>query len=246
MRTKALLIAVAALAAGVITSQAQVYSQNIVGYVNQPLALGYTTFANTFDESAGDSVTNILQPGPYDGYLFSVWNGTGYNVYTIDSGFPTGVANAADSIGEVAPTLPPGVAFFISNPNGSNTLTVVGTVHIDGPGTATNVVGTTTNTIGTSPSESFLASKLPIGGGLKSVLGLDADDAADGDGISIPLINSAGQITSFAVYTLDSGFPSGFANGADSIGEAEPILPVGGGFFFSNANGVPVNWVQSY
>src|ERR1700744_2623354 len=46
MRTKTLLIAAAALAAGVISSEAQVYSQNIVGYINLPLSPGYTLIGN--------------------------------------------------------------------------------------------------------------------------------------------------------------------------------------------------------
>ncbi len=39
MKTKTLLIAAAALAAGIISSQAQVYSQNIVGYANRSAVL---------------------------------------------------------------------------------------------------------------------------------------------------------------------------------------------------------------
>jgi len=37
---KTLLIAAAALAAGIISTQAQVYSQNVVGYINQPIPAG--------------------------------------------------------------------------------------------------------------------------------------------------------------------------------------------------------------
>src|SRR5258708_2807982 len=37
MKTKTLLIAAAALAVGIISSQAQVYSQNVVGYYNVPV-----------------------------------------------------------------------------------------------------------------------------------------------------------------------------------------------------------------
>jgi hypothetical protein len=49
MKAKTLLIAAAALAAGVMTSQAQVYSQNIVGYINVPLNTGYNLVANQLD-----------------------------------------------------------------------------------------------------------------------------------------------------------------------------------------------------
>jgi hypothetical protein len=49
MKAKTLLIAAAALAAGVMHSQAQVYSQNIVGYINVPLNPGYNLVANQLD-----------------------------------------------------------------------------------------------------------------------------------------------------------------------------------------------------
>lgn len=57
MRTKALLCA-AALAAGALTSMAQVYSANVVGYVNVPLPAGglFTLLANPLDASMGGTV----------------------------------------------------------------------------------------------------------------------------------------------------------------------------------------------
>ena len=41
MRTKTLLIAAAALAVGITSSEAQVYSQNVVGYVNMTVPAGH-------------------------------------------------------------------------------------------------------------------------------------------------------------------------------------------------------------
>jgi hypothetical protein len=49
MRTKTLLIAVAALAMGAASSMAQTYSQNVVGYINLPLTNGFTMIANQLD-----------------------------------------------------------------------------------------------------------------------------------------------------------------------------------------------------
>jgi hypothetical protein len=49
MRTKTLLIAVAALAIGVASSMAQTYSQNVVGYINLNLTNGYNLFGNQLD-----------------------------------------------------------------------------------------------------------------------------------------------------------------------------------------------------
>ncbi len=55
MRIKALLCA-AALAAGAVSSMAQsnVYSLNIVGYVNVPLVTGFNLIANPLDNGTND------------------------------------------------------------------------------------------------------------------------------------------------------------------------------------------------
>ncbi len=62
MRTKTLLIAAAALAATVISSEAQVYSANVVGYVNVVLQGGYNLEANPFDDGNGNHLTNLINP----------------------------------------------------------------------------------------------------------------------------------------------------------------------------------------
>jgi len=59
MKAKTLLIAAAALAAGIMTSQAQVYSQNIVGYINVPLVSGFNFIANQLDYD-GTGTNNSL------------------------------------------------------------------------------------------------------------------------------------------------------------------------------------------
>jgi hypothetical protein len=249
MRTKALLIAAAALAAGVISSQAQVYSQNIVGYVNVPAVVGNVNISSVFDDANGNSLTNIIANtgGMWDFTTVNIWNGTGYTGYTLDSSFPTGVADPSDSFGVPAPTINPGTAFFfVNNTSGSNTVTEVGTVHVSAPPTGTQTVGTSTNTIGTNPSIGFLASVIPVGGGLGSVLNFNAAGGVpDFTTVNVPKIVN-GVIAGFTGYTVDSSFPSGFADASDSVGVPEPIIPVGSGFFFVNNSGATVNWTQSF
>jgi hypothetical protein len=246
MRTKTLLIATAAaLAAGIISSQAQVYSQNIVGYVNTPIPAGFVNIANPLDASGGNNtITNIIPvfSGNYDGDGLYLWNGSSYTQYTIDSGQPTGVGNASDSAPVAPPVINPGIAIFIQNTVGLITNTFVGTVHIDGAGSSTNVVGVTTNFLGTGFR--YVASKLPIGGGISSVLQLPHDGSLDGSGIYVPNIVS-GQVHGFTQYTIDSGQPSGFGNASDSAPASEPQIPVGTGFFIQNTAGAE-NWIQSY
>jgi hypothetical protein len=241
---KTLLIAAAALAAGVISSQAQVYSQNIVGYVNTPLPGGFVNIANPLDASGGNSITNVLNvfSGAYDGDGLYIWTGSTYAQYTVDSGWTTGIGNAADTAQVAPPNLAPGAAIFLANGNGSNTVTFVGTVHSEGAGASTNVVGLTTNTIGTGFT--FISSKISIGGGVSSVLGLPKDGSLDGSAIYIPNI-TGGAVHGFTQITIDSGWSTGFGNAADTAQVAEPSIPVGSGFFFFNGTGSPQSWIQS-
>lgn len=67
MRTKALL-GLAALAAGALTTMAQsnVYSLNIVGYVNVPINPGFNIIANPLDNGTNDLVSLFATPNRGD------------------------------------------------------------------------------------------------------------------------------------------------------------------------------------
>jgi hypothetical protein len=249
---KTLLIAAAALAASVISSEAQVYSQNIVGYVNTPIPTGFVVLANPLDASdpsgsgVNNSITNALPvfSTAYDGQQVYYYNGHGYSTFTIDSSWPTGLGNAADSAQAPAQPLPPGVGIFINNNSGvAETNTFVGTVHVDGAATGVQVVGSTTNGIPTGYT--FVSSKLPIGGGLTTVLGLSSDASLDGAQVYFPNITgSPGAVHGYQTLTIDSSWPTKYGNAADSAQAAEPVLPVGGGFLINNNTGGALNWVQ--
>jgi hypothetical protein len=250
---KTLLIAAAALAAGVISSQAQVYSQNIVGYVNTPLPAGYTIVGNPLDASdpsgsgINNAITNTLAvfSGNYDGSSLYIWTGHGYTAYTIDSGQPTGIGNALDTAPVAPPVLGPGVSFYINNTTGlGQTNTFVGTVHTDAAATGTQTVGQTTNVI--ANGEYFYASKIAVGGGAGTVLQLPVlTGALDGSTLYLPNI-SGGSVHGYTAYTCDSGqLPSGFGNGLDTAEVPEPVIPVGSGFLFNNTTGSATSWVQA-
>jgi hypothetical protein len=244
MRTKALLIAAAALAAGVITSQAQVYSQNIVGYVNQPLGGGWNGVANPLDNSTGNSLTNIIQNpvGNFDGTFVYTWNGTSFTVVQYDSSQPTGIANSSDTAAVPSPIINPGEGFFFNNQYQSVTNTFVGQVHID----SGTYPGTSTNIISDSQTYSFVSSVLPIGGGLSSVLGLtNSAGALDGTFIYLPNISATGAFLGYNVVQFDSSQTTGFANSADTSAVPEPVIPVGASFLINNQSGAAITWVQS-
>ena len=87
MRTKTLLIAAAALAAGLACSQAQnVYSANVVGYVNLTISGSaggkFTMIANplnTTNNTLDGVLNNANVPIPCDFYR---WNGSGFDIAT--------------------------------------------------------------------------------------------------------------------------------------------------------------------
>ncbi len=108
MRTKTLLFAGAALAFGLATSQAQVYSANVVGYTTVVLPAGpsYTLLASPVDDGQGNLGTNWLDP---QGTLpnktsIATWNGLTFN----------SIAKASGAWGFAAATttIPPGSGFF--------------------------------------------------------------------------------------------------------------------------------------
>jgi len=128
MRTKTLLLAVAALAAGVISSEAQnVYSQNVVGYINVVLPAGQLTLvANPLDD--GTNTTTSLGQALANKSTIQVWNGAGYNAST-----------KAGGVWSPDLSIPVGTGFFI-NSKTAITNTFVGNVKVLSGGTGTNAL----------------------------------------------------------------------------------------------------------
>lgn len=138
MRTKTLLAAAAIVAAGALSSQAQnVYSLNVVGYVNITLKPGYNLVANQLNNAASPTaeiskvLTNIT--GLPDGGTFFGWNAAGQN-FTEAANWvatpPDGPAwYNADYSAFASDTATRGKSYFIFNPGATDaTLTLVGEV----------------------------------------------------------------------------------------------------------------------
>jgi hypothetical protein len=139
MKIKTLAIAAATLAVGAITSQAQVYSQNIVGYVNSTaVANQYVMWCNPLT-TGNDVLTNVFQGLP-GGTQLSKWNGTGWTTYTynvIKHHWLLGTATNDNVL------LPPGTGYFLYNATTPFTNTFSGTIVANtGGGTATNSLTT--------------------------------------------------------------------------------------------------------
>jgi hypothetical protein len=128
MRTKTLLIAAAALVAGIVSSNAQpVFSQNVVGYVNISIPANQLTLvANPLDD--GTNTATSLGGALPNKSTIQTWNGSGYNASSKGGGVWT--VNFA---------LPPGVGFFVKSPT-ALTNTFVGNVVTQVGGNATNAL----------------------------------------------------------------------------------------------------------
>jgi hypothetical protein len=139
MKSKTLLIAAATLAAGVFSASAQVYSQNIVGYVNIASPAGFSIIANQLN-SGTNTLANLI-PAPSNGTTIYKYGAGGYTGSTYINGW-----GASGST-----TLNPGEAAFIYAPF-ATTNTFVGNVL------------TGTNTVALVAGFTLVASPTPLAG----------------------------------------------------------------------------------
>jgi hypothetical protein len=108
MRTKILWFAAAALAASIASSMAQnVYSVNIVGYINKEITGGgkYTLLVNPFDDGNGNQMTNLMALLPKQSQVL-IWN-NGSSSYT--------TATKSTSGWSLNFPIPQGTGFFVKN-----------------------------------------------------------------------------------------------------------------------------------
>jgi hypothetical protein len=237
MRTKTLLLSAALVAAGVASSMAQsnVYSLNIVGYVNIPVtANNFYMLNNPLDDGQGDVVTNIMSSILNDAfnqdgstlYVYDPVNG-----YTIENfnygGSPnTGYWSPGTSV------LPPGKGFWFQ-PQDNQTLTFTGSV----------ILSSTNNILGNGNSEfNLMGSAYPASTNLVG-LGMNwlaNNNGFNQDGDTIYRWNPSIQ-NYYNPYNFNYGQgwsgPTGDTNG--------PVLNVGEGFWYLNANNND-QWIQSF
>jgi hypothetical protein len=218
MKTKTLLItAAAALAAGIMSSQAQVYSQNVVGYVNATIpANGYALLSNPLD-TGNNVLTNLILVGgaPSTTTKADVWTGSGFTTYTLRAG---GWSSGASGV-----LLNPGTGFFIQNLATTNiTITFVGNVVA-----GTNLVP---YTAGYDP----VGSVTPISGLVQTTLGLPA---VNGDKVLQWNPTSQGYIT----YTRRA---TGWGGGLEPTIGTNSFYGVAEGFFYQPVGSG--NWTNVY
>jgi hypothetical protein len=219
MRTKTLLLTAALCAAGAATSMAQVYSVNMVGYINQQIPQGFSMIANQLNNSPDNKITSLFPNPPGETQVFK-FNGAGYNslTYITDLGWDPTSPN-------IDMTLAPGEGVFIFAPS-AFTQTFVGEVALN---------STVNITQGFQVVSSALPQSLPL-------------DAAPPAGLGFPiapndfvfLYKPAGGYDTFEA--IDDGSGGIFWN------PSAPAPAVGQSFFFSGSVTGPANrsWIRNF
>jgi hypothetical protein len=146
---KTLLIAAAALVAGVISSDAQVYSANIVGYVNVTMPANTLVLTSNPLDDGTNTANSILANLPNKSAI-QLWNGSGFTVLS---------KTTAGFAGN--PSVPVGTGFFVKSAS-NYTNTFVGNV-VPAPGGNQSTVNLPANTL------VLVGSTLPVSGTFNDV-----------------------------------------------------------------------------
>jgi hypothetical protein len=249
---KTLLIAAAALAASVISSEAQVYSQNIVGYANLACPTGGKSYAFTCQFSVGSSngVNEVFGTGLPTGTKVLTWNGINdFDIALYDNTDPNGdgsgpwFQNDDATVLSPLPKLTPGKAFFLVPPS-PVTNTFVGTVAIN----------TGTSNVLSMP----IGGKSYFVGGVVPYAGSVTNGNSTGSGLNLNGLPTGSKILTwngvndFNIALYDNTDPNGDGSGPwflndDATPIAPPSVTVGQGFFvvppsaYNWTNGLPAN-----
>lgn len=245
MRTKTLVVAAAALAVGIISSQAQVYSQNIVGYYNLTVpGNGYTLVGQQLNLDNTNSISSIFggglvsDPNAVNNTELLLWN-TGEQEYqtlyyfnaTDAANDWSGAAGFYDGGGTFySNPLPPGGAAFLYN-------------YANGTPLAVTMVGSVlqaTNVYTIVQGYNLFSLAAPISTNLVSPLGNFAGysdpNAVENDELLTWNTSEQEYQTLWYFNAVDAGNdwsgPAGFYDGGGTYYAAAP--DVGTGFFINH------------
>jgi len=221
MRTKTLLLSAVALAAGLLSSQAQsnVYSANIVGYVSIATPAGTPVLiSNPLDLDGTNNVATVLTNAP-KGTLVQIWNGAGFTPVSRSL-----LGAGAWSASAATNNIPPGVGFFMTTPAAYTNVFVGSVIPANGG----------TNDLPMTGLFQLVASRLPVAGTITNAAdqGVNTLNLANlPKGTLIQIWNGAGY-TPISRSLLGAGAWSGSTN-----------ISVGQGFFIRT--GTTTNWEQT-
>jgi len=221
MRTKTLLLSAAALAAGVATSMAaNVYSVNVVGYVNVNLVSGYNLISNPLDVDGVDNVVTVM-PVMVDGTLLLPWNSSIGNFGAAISYIAAGNGWYDTSFNPATNNVPPGSSFFIQSPSNA-VVTFVGTV----------VQGTNHQSV--TPGYNFLASIPPIASDL------DTNGFPAQDGMTYATFAAGNYTPALSYIAAGTGWYD------TSFTQQFPTPAVAQGFVIFNPNPATYTWTSTF
>jgi len=240
MRTKTTVLTAAVLAAGALSSMAQnnVYSLNVVGYINLTIPTGYSLLANQLVASPDNKIGTVLGTNFETGMQVLKWNPA-----TQGFGQPDSFYDAADTqtVGEwldnnfnpSTTTISPGEAFFLLNPHGATNVTLVGQVTQG------------TNALPIGNGYSFLSVIPPVTVDL-STNGPLALPAGNNEGLQFFTFSNGSYSQPKSYYTpADTQTPTG--EWLDNNFNPTTIIPaIGQGFVFLNGSGAPLTWTNTF
>jgi hypothetical protein len=253
---KTLLIAAAALASSVISSQAGVYSQNIVGYANVPAQCSKNALlACPFTIGVSNGVNEVFGSSLPDGTEVLLWNGAGFTIAIYDSTDPIGAGtsvlwyNGNESAAlTTLPTIPPGSGFFLV-PYGPSTQTIT---NVFAGAVAINV-GTSNNMPLVLNKNNFVGCVVPYAGAVTN-----GNNSTGGPNLNNLPNNSELLFWNGAGYNIaqyDNSDPIGdgtsvlWYNGNESAayvdpatGGNTPTISVGQGFIVIPVGVTPYTW----
>jgi len=198
-------------------AQSNVYSLNVVGYVNVRMNQGLTMIANPLD-AGNNSISNVL--GKLDasvGYACLTWDGSAFQETSLD--------DIDGTWSNPTLQLAPGTGFFIRAAGGPTTNTFVGNVM---QGTLTVPLGTGLKSISSKvPQDGFLGDLGFVGSPAVSILLWDghAFQQSDFDDID----NTWTPATGFTVDPLKGA-----------------LITNGMGFFFKGGSGNTATWTRTF
>jgi hypothetical protein len=230
MRTKSVILGAALLAAGVASSMAQsnVYSLNVVGYINIPITNGFNLIANNLDfdgTGTNNLMTNVMAALNINQTVYKFdTNAAAFDIWQYTKSLGTW-QTLQGSVPFTAATLNPGEGAFVVTTKNTN-FTVVGQV-LQGSWTNNYLVGGNNFCIA-SPQFPLSAPIDSTGNG-----GLAIPDT---NNFSVYLWDSPNQ--SFDIWQWSKGLGtwslvSGSTNGQTNVGGATqgPVINVGTSFF---------------
>jgi len=231
MRTKTLLIAAAALAAGILSSSAQTYSQNIVGYVNQILpANASTLICNQLQGTNSTTTAEAVLPALQVGDSLLIWDpGIGnYDTYLYLGGGSSGWLEPDGATVGGPPNISLGQGFYYFTGAGNpETNTFVGTVILTSsialPANASTLVGSVAP-LAANADDPNMALPLQVGDSL--------------------LLWDAG-IGNYDTYLYLGGGSSGWLEPDGATVGGPPSLSVGQGFYYFTGAGNAESWNQN-